>query len=220
VSTEDQVQSHFDADAQRFDAIYEDEASPVRRFVDRVWRGVVRRRLVLTLERLEPLAGRTVLDVGCGSGRYCIAYALRGARRVVGVDFAPAMIEIARRLAARAGAADRCEFRIGAFPDAVTDGPFDVSTAMGYFDYVPDAARHVAAMREKTRSVMVMSFPKAIEWRVPIRRLRFLVLRCPLYLYTAGQVRRILEEAGVRDYDWISLDRDYVVVARPGTAAR
>jgi len=220
VSADDKVRSHFDADAQRFDAIYEDEAGLVRRFVDRVWRGVVRRRLELTLERLEPLAGRTVLDVGCGSGRYCIAYARRGATRVVGVDFAPAMIEIADRLAARAGVADRCEFRVGAFPEAVADGPFDASTAMGYFDYVPDAVRHVVAMRKKTTSVMVMSFPKAIEWRVPLRRLRFLMLRCPLYLYTAGEVRRILEEAGVTDYDWIPLDRDYVVVARPGSGAR
>lgn len=220
MSADDKVRSHFDADAQRFDAIYEDEAGLVRRFVDRVWRGVVRRRLELTLERLEPLAGRTVLDVGCGSGRYCIAYARRGATRVVGVDFAPAMIEIADRLAARAGVADRCEFRVGAFPEAVADGPFDASTAMGYFDYVPDAVRHVVAMRKKTTSVMVMSFPKAIEWRVPLRRLRFLMLRCPLYLYTAGEVRRILEEAGVTDYDWIPLDRDYVVVARPGSGAR
>jgi cyclopropane fatty-acyl-phospholipid synthase-like methyltransferase len=220
VSTEDQVQSHFDADAQRFDAIYEDQAGPVRRFVDRVWRGVVRRRIELTLERLEPLAGRTVLDVGCGSGRYCIAYALRGARRVVGVDFAPAMIGIARQLSDRAGVADRCEYRVGAFPEAVPDGPFDASTAMGYFDYVPDAARHVAVLREKTTSVMVMSFPKAVEWRVPIRRLRFRMLGCPLYLYTERQVRAILEEAGLRDYDWIPLDRDYVVVARPGAATR
>jgi len=29
------------------------------------------------------------------SGRYCHAFAARGARRVLGIDFAPAMIEIA-----------------------------------------------------------------------------------------------------------------------------
>src|SRR5262245_16600141 len=106
--------------------------------MDNVWRGVVRKRFDLVLQRLEPLQGKTVLDVGCGSGRYGLAYAQRGASRVVGVDFAPAMIELAKQHAARLGVAERCDFRVGAFPEAVQDGPFDASTAMGFFDYVAE----------------------------------------------------------------------------------
>lgn len=215
MSTEQKVLDHFHADARRFDAIYEDSKNPITRFVDHVWRGVVRRRLDLTLERLGDLTGKTVLDVGCGSGRYCIEYAARGASRVVGLDFAPGMIDLAREIAGRAGVADRCEFVVGAFPDAVPPGTFDASSAMGFFDYVPDATPLVAAMRERTRSTMVMSFPKAEEWRVPIRRLRFRMIGCPLFLYTESQTRRVLAEAGLRDYDWIPLDRDYIVIARP-----
>ena len=52
--------------------------APVERFIDCVWRGVVRRRLDVTLEELEPLQGKTVLDVGCGSGRFCLAYHVLG----------------------------------------------------------------------------------------------------------------------------------------------
>jgi 2-polyprenyl-3-methyl-5-hydroxy-6-metoxy-1,4-benzoquinol methylase len=214
VSVEQKVRSHFHADARRFDAIYEDDKSAITRWVDSVWRGVVRRRFDLTLELLEPLAGKTLLDVGCGSGRYCIAYAERGAARVVGVDFAAAMVELANEHARRAGVLHLCEFRAGMFPDAVPEGMFDASSAMGFFDYVADPVPIVARMRELTKSTMIMSFPKSREWRVPVRRLRFWISGCPLFLYSETKVREILRDAGVTRYDWIELDRDYLVAAQ------
>src|SRR5918912_743266 len=133
---EQKVREHFHADARRFDAIYEERKGPVTRFIDNWWRGVVRKRLEVNLEKLEPIKGKTILDVGCGSGRFCIAYAQRGAARVVGVDFAAAMIDIANQIAREAGVADRCEFIAGAFPDALGNEMFDASTANGFFDYV------------------------------------------------------------------------------------
>src|SRR5262245_13162045 len=111
MSVEQQVRKHFHADAQRFDAIYEENKGPVARFIDNVWRGVVRHRLELTVEALEPLQGKTILDVGCGSGRFCLAYAERGAAHVLGVDFAEGMIDLANEYARRLNVADRCEFR-------------------------------------------------------------------------------------------------------------
>ena len=213
-SVDEKVRHHFELDAQRFDAIYEDNKGPFARFVDNVWRGVVRKRLDITLQKLAPLSGKTVLDVGCGSGRFCFAYAQHGAKHVLGVDFASTMIDLARDYAKRLGVEDRCQFRVGKFPDAVPEGPFDASTAIGFFDYIDDPVAIIRAMREKTTGTMVMSFPKAIEWRVPIRRVRFLLSRCPLYLYTRGRLKAILAEAGIDRYEWINFDRDYVVIAR------
>lgn len=213
MSLEERVRDHFHADARRFDAIYEDEKGPITKWIDEVWRGVVRRRFDLTLRLLAPLDGKTVLDVGCGSGRYCIAYAQRGAKRVVGVDFAAAMIELAMEHARRFGVADRCEFRAGLFPDATPEGPFDASSAMGFFDYVSDPVPIISRMREMTASTMIMSFPKSGEWRAPIRRVRFLLTGCPLFLYSEAEVRAALLEAGIDDYEWIELDRDYIVAA-------
>lgn len=51
---------------------------------------------------LAPLQGRTVLDVGTGTGRAAIALAKRGAV-VTGVDASPEMLAVARRRAAEAG---------------------------------------------------------------------------------------------------------------------
>ncbi|MBS1807104.1 MAG: class I SAM-dependent methyltransferase [Acidobacteria bacterium] len=214
MSVEHQVRVHFAADADRFDAIYEDQKSAFARWIDNVWRGVVRRRFDLTLERLAPLKGKTVLDVGCGSGRYCLAYAQQGAAKVVGVDFAAPMIELAKKHAARLGVERQCEFRVGTFPQAVPDGPFDASTAMGFFDYVEEPIPIIRRMRELTQETMVLSFPKAVEWRIPIRWLRFkLVNKCPLFLYTESKVRKMLATAGVTRYELIKMDRDYIVIA-------
>lgn len=213
MSSETQVKDHFDADAVRFDRIYSDQKGPLSRFIDGVWRGVVRRRFELTLQRLAPLEGKSVLDVGTGSGRYCFAFAQQGARRTVGIDFAPAMIEIARREAQRLGLAESCEFHLGRFPVDLPPERFDAATAMGFFDYVADAPAMVRAMAERTSGRLVMSFPKSREWRAPIRRLRFRLLGCPLHLYSQAQVRRILGQAGVTRYECIDLGRDYVVIA-------
>ncbi len=210
------VRAHFHADAQRFDAIYEAEEkkSAFERWVDNVWRGVVKRRLDLAQQVLDPLTGKSVVDVGCGSGRFCFMYAQRGAVRVLGVDFADAMIELARQHAARLGVAEQCEFRTGFFPEAAGAEHFDVSTAMGFFDYIADPAHIVSAMRQITRETLVMSFPKLWEWRIPIRRVRFLLSGCPLFLYTENKIRRIMADAGVTNYELINFDRDYIVVAR------
>ena len=49
------------------------------------------------LELLPPVAGRRVLDAGCGTGRYIRLLAALGAK-VVGVDLSPAMVSRARAL--------------------------------------------------------------------------------------------------------------------------
>lgn len=54
-------------------------------------------RMCLQLLEVVPLEGRTVLDVGCGSGILSIAAAKRGARSVLGVDIEPGAVEVARR---------------------------------------------------------------------------------------------------------------------------
>lgn len=212
---EKKVREHFDDDAERFDAIYRDKKGFVSRFIDDFWRGVVQKRLEVNVEKLRPLEGKKILDVGCGSGRFCIAFAKEGAEKVVGVDFAKLMIDIAEELAKEEGVADRCEFRVGAFPEIVDDSeaPFDASTANGFFDYIEDPVPIISKMRELTKGKLVMSFPKAIEWRVPVRRVRFWMKGTPLFLYKEDQVKGILSKAGVDNYEWINLDRDYLIVA-------
>ncbi|MEO7538980.1 MAG: methyltransferase domain-containing protein [Pyrinomonadaceae bacterium] len=214
-TVEEKVRDHFHDDAYRFDAIYDEKKGPFARFVDNYWRGVVQKRLEINVEKLKPYAGKRILDVGCGSGRFCLAFAKKGAEKVIGIDFARAMIEIADKLAAEQGVAEQCEFIVGKFPDDIPaeDKSFDACTANGFFDYIDEPIPLIARMRELTKGKLILSFPKAVEWRVPVRKVRFWLKGTPLFLYREEQVRDILKKAGVESFEFIHLDRDYLVIA-------
>jgi len=56
------------------------------------------------------IAGKTVIDFGCGEGHECVELARRGARKVIGVDIRNDYLDRARNLARYHGVADVCEF--------------------------------------------------------------------------------------------------------------
>lgn len=87
-----------------------------------------RTRKFLELLVLEELPGKTVLDVGSGTGQLAVLYAMCGAQ-VTGVDLSRAGTEIARRTAAANGVAHRCRFIAGEFSEIdLPAGAFDVVT--------------------------------------------------------------------------------------------
>ncbi|WP_139982720.1 class I SAM-dependent methyltransferase [Nocardioides litoris] len=67
-------------------------------------------RLWSALQSLADWSGRTVLDLGCGTGFHLPLFAQgpRAAREVVGVEPHPDLLALARRRAARLGPAVRC----------------------------------------------------------------------------------------------------------------
>ena len=66
--------------------------------------------VLLGADRVGQIAGKTVVDFGCGLGVEAIEMARRGAARVIGLDVHEPSLREARRRAARAGVGDRCEF--------------------------------------------------------------------------------------------------------------
>ncbi len=101
-----------------------------------------------TVSRLPLTAGHTVLDLCCGAGASAIPAArVAGPEgRVLGIDVAEPLLEIARARAAREGLAN-IEFRYGdATRTALPDGTFDaVICVFGVF-FAPDTAGFVAKM--------------------------------------------------------------------------
>lgn len=95
------------------------------------------------------LSGARVLDVGCGGGLLCEAFAHAGAQ-VTGVDLAPSMIEVARLHAAESGL--RIAYRV---TDAAAligvDEPFDVVCCMEMLEHVPDPGTVLAQLAQLTR---------------------------------------------------------------------
>jgi len=61
----------------------------------------------------EGLEGRTILDVGCGSGDLALAALTHGATEATGFDLGTGAIEHARTLARERGLQDRAVFEVG-----------------------------------------------------------------------------------------------------------
>jgi SAM-dependent methyltransferase len=101
---------------------------------------------VHTLKPFEPdelgdLGGLRVCHLQCHIGGDSFALAQLGAASVVGVDFSPRSVTIARERAARLGLADRVEFVCATVDDArsACRGNFDaVYTSWGVLCWLPD----------------------------------------------------------------------------------
>ena len=211
------VRKHFDRAAARFDAVYDEHKPAYQRVIDRLFRRVVVERFQLICN-LAPLPGDwEVLDVGCGSGRYALALAREGARRVVGVDFAEEMIRIALAETERLGLSDVCKFHVAEFRNFTLDERFEAVVATGYFDYLAEPEVDLAKMKAMCSGRIFASFPKRWEWRVPIRKLRFLLSRSFVRFYSRSEVLRLFDDAGIppEKLSLIDLGRDWIAVARP-----
>ncbi|MGQ9807817.1 MAG: class I SAM-dependent methyltransferase [Armatimonadota bacterium] len=71
-------------------------------YMDNVFVHGTEREVSFLVEELALQPGQSILDVGCGTGRHCVALARRGFR-VTGVDLSAGMLEQARAAALAAG---------------------------------------------------------------------------------------------------------------------
>lgn len=208
--TNAQTQEFFHAYAGDFNAIYSSRNGLLRNLINRTLRKSMQLRYSRTLEGSVPVTGRTVLDVGCGPGHYGIALARRGASRVVGIDFAEGMIELARQQAKLAGVGEGCHFMAGDFNTFEAPEPFDFVVVMGFMDYVRDPAALIQRVVGMTRRKAFFSFPAAggiLAWQRQVRYRR----RCPLYLYHRRDLEKLF--AGLKGVE-VQIDpiaRDFFV---------
>ena len=219
-SHQDTVRRRFERDAESFDAIYRLERSPLWRLVNTTLRKAVFERYNVTFEKAGDVTGKSILDVGCGSGVYSVDFARRGARRVVGVDFSANMLKLAGREAERHGVADRCEFVQADFLELDLREEFDVSIAMGVFDYVPDAVTFLRKMVGLTTGKVIVAFPGQSLLREPARRLRYkLAGKGDVFLYDRVDVERIATAAGLRDREIVRIPSSGGVYVLVGNCA-
>jgi ubiquinone/menaquinone biosynthesis C-methylase UbiE len=215
VSDDRKVSKYFHTQAANFDAIYSGKKNAVLRFLDAQLRKDMQRRFDLTFRECEDVSAKTVLDVGCGSGRYAIEFAKRGAAKVVGLDYAPNMIEIAKQISAQYSVADKCEFHCTEFLSYRNSSLFDITLAIGVFDYVKDPSAILKRMSRVTRERVIATFPVRWTCRTPVRKIRLGLQKCPVYFFTPQSIDRLFRSTGYRSHEIIYKGQIYFVVASP-----
>lgn len=175
--------------ASEFDEYYQQEKCISRRVLDKFFRKGMKERVDLTLLECKNVSGKKILDIGCGSGRIAIELAKRGAE-VVGIDFSKNMLDMATLMAQKQGLAKNCKFILANFISHFFSENFDMSLALGFFDYTKDPMPYLKKMRSITREECIMTFPKKFAFQVPIRMVWLKSRKCPVYFYTRNQLER------------------------------
>ena len=161
-----------------------------------------RREKEAVLDAVGPVEGDDVLEIACGTGRFTVLLAERGAD-VVGLDVSEAMIQQGREKARGAGVADHLDFLQGdagrlPFPD----NSFDTVLAMRFFHLADTPASYLTEMRRVSRNrVFFDTFN-----RFSTRSLYNWMLPMGSRLYSRWEVDRLLNDVGLElagaEHDW------------------
>jgi SAM-dependent methyltransferase len=181
------VREHFRRKAFSFDHLYDEEHA-----LQRLLRPGLFNRREFALEVAREYDAPRVLDVGGGSGRIGELLLEQGASRYVDVDLSDAMLDLARQRLEPFG--DKVMLLQGDFLATAIPGSYDVLVALGYFDYIEDAPRHVQRLAELSApgGSVVASFPRWTWTKGPIRKLRYEVINnCPIFDYTRDDLLQL-----------------------------
>ena len=144
-----------------------------------------------------------MLEIACGTGRFTVMLAERGAD-IVGLDISGPMLQQGRQKARDAGVSDHLELMRGdagrlPFPD----DHFDTVFAMRFFHLADTPATFLSEMRRVTKDQVFFdtfnarSTRSVYNWLLPMGS----------HLYTRRDVETLLDGADLRlesvDHDWI-----------------
>jgi ubiquinone/menaquinone biosynthesis C-methylase UbiE len=152
-----------------------------------------RREKQAVLDAIGPVEDRDVLEIACGTGRFTVMLAERGAD-VLGLDISGPMLQQGRHKARRAGVADHLEFMRGdaarlPFPD----DHFDAVIAVRFFHLADTPAKFLSEMARVSRERVFFdtfngtSARSLYNWLLPMGS----------RLYSRDDVERLLDDVGL-----------------------
>ncbi|MCT9095798.1 class I SAM-dependent methyltransferase [Haloarchaeobius sp. HME9146] len=152
-----------------------------------------RREKEAVLSAIGPVEDKNILEIACGTGRFTVMLAERGAD-IIGLDISAAMLQQGRRKARAAGVDDHLEFMRGdaarlPFPD----DHFDVVMAMRFFHLADTPASFLSEMcRVSKEQVFFDTFNRfstrsIYNWALPMGS----------RLYSRTEVESLLSKAGL-----------------------
>jgi SAM-dependent methyltransferase len=164
--------------------------------------------MTIALDMLKPyLAGLTVLEVGCASGRFADQLLAAGAARVVGVDVSEQIIRIANERRLAGPNKDRLEFFAA---DLVQPGlklpKVDLVTGLGVIEYF-DHKDMMTFLGSLQAPYFFLDFPdvaRTTNWLLWwMRQVYIRVNKCPgVYLYKRDEFTEMVKKAGFQGDVW------------------
>jgi phosphoethanolamine N-methyltransferase len=149
------------------------------------------------------LAGRRVLDIGCGIGGPAFALARKYGAEVTGIDLEPQLIARATRRAAELGLSERTEFRTVTLGDLpFPDRSFDLVFTSGALTQTEDKAGIAAECLRVLKPGGILTCYDWLKNDAPISdemRYFFKMEGLTYNLITLAQLGRFLRDAGFED---------------------
>jgi len=212
------VKEYFNEIAREFDDIYDKKGNLKTRIINKIFRKSLYQRVPLTVKECMPLKDKSILDIGCGSGRISFLLSKEGAE-VTGIDYSEKMIELAKERLEKEVNLNIDFFQSDFMKDFSENKKYDVSLAIGVFDYVQDPLPILSKMRRITKNKFVSSFPAKFNFFAPLRKVWLSSRNCPVYFYTEQKIKQIFSEVGINDIKIVKLPYDallpvdYIVTA-------
>jgi 2-polyprenyl-3-methyl-5-hydroxy-6-metoxy-1,4-benzoquinol methylase len=214
----ERARKYFDRLAPEYDRAFRRQGGTLlNTLVNRAFRSATFERRMRLLESLfseRDLAGKRVLDLGCGSGQVSLLAASLGAR-VHAIDISPRMLEIARESAIRTGVSEsirleRGDVAIAPLPEA------DVALLIGVIEYYRSYAELIRRVAAVTREAVIVAHANRVLYRMLLRRLLFWIEGSSLYFHRLEHVIAAAESAGLQLSHRLS-DRAFtILVFEPG----
>lgn len=170
--------------SEKYQALYSDSARFMRAKLK--WRGI---HTVVLAELGEKVVGSSVLDVGCGFGRFSLL-AARGGAQVTGADFMESAISVARVLSEASGI--EVEFICADMEAEIPEGPqFEIIYLGGVLEHLSNPLRLLkSAVRRLTPTgAIVANCPNESNFRGDVSATLWLLKNYPM---TASDAQMLL----------------------------
>lgn len=209
----DKQERYWNREVWSFDSIYTHKKKIILNYLDKIFRWEVYARFDYTIKHSQPIEGKTILDIGCGTGKFALEYAKQKAKEVVGIDIAANMVDLCKHRAKEENFDNICTF-IKTDPfDFKTDKIFDICIGMGLFDYITDPVPVIRRMKELTSGRIILSFPIKGSLRALIRKIRLGIRGCDVHFYYKDEFIKLMEQAGLKVHDIAKFNQLYCVLA-------
>lgn len=193
------AKNYFESWAEDYNVAFEggQEDSWLQKIINRFFRNKtfkIREAHLSKLVQGMNVRGKTILDIGCGSGQLALNLARQGAQ-VTGWDISPAMIAICQKKAKNLGL--KANFEVKDLVNAripKVDIIFNIAVIEYYEDFKPILEKMLAA----TGKTLVLTDARFIWWRALLRRFLARIKNFPIYYHDPEKIKMVARANGFR----------------------